>query len=195
MGKFFCEQKSFHTHDNGCQPFNVIIHDLNIEVYKQGGWMCDCPVDECECEPEEPVYNEKICEYNCLEILIGKSPLCKMTEYSGGHGPSYDGNSILALITRSDDGEKKYTYLFIGSVIITFELDCKIALFLSHVGNNDVPYPYAITENGDYILLLDYKIMKFEPYIYYYEMYGEGNDEHEDLTLFNVNVVHERNCY
>ena len=62
-----------------------------------------------------------------------------MTEYSGGYGDEFDGNSILVHIS-----ENKYVY--IGSSIYSFESQAKIIRYISPVGNSDVPYPYAIDE-------------------------------------------------
>ena len=51
----------------------------------------------------------------------------------------------------------------------------KIVDFVSHVGNNDVPYPYGVDEKGDYYLIIENVIvsnvpdnMKNDPYTYYY---------------------------
>ena len=40
------------------------------------------------------------------EVFIGKSPVNAMTTFSGGHGPRFDGNSIL--LKREKD------YVFVG---------------------------------------------------------------------------------
>ena len=40
------------------------------------------------------------------EVFIGKSPVNAMTTFSGGHGPRFDGNSVL--LKREND------YVFVG---------------------------------------------------------------------------------
>jgi len=89
------------------------------------------------------------------KIFIGKSPLNKMTEYSGGHGPDFDGNSIL-LELKTYEG---YLYLFIGLEVYDFKPLGKIVEYVSPVGNNDFPYPYAIDEFGNYYLMLEKKML------------------------------------
>ena len=63
-----------------------------------------------------------------------------MTEFSGGHGPAFDGNSLLL---KNPDGK----YVYVGYLIFEFTPLADIVEFVSPVGNNDVPYPYAI--DGD----------------------------------------------
>jgi len=41
------------------------------------------------------------------KVFIGKSPLIPMTEFSGGHGPHFDGNTLLLQ-------QSEYSYIWIG---------------------------------------------------------------------------------
>jgi hypothetical protein len=86
--------------------------------------------------------------FNHQRIFVGKNPLNKMTEFSGGHGPSFDGNSLLL---QNRDGK----YVYIGYLIFEFTPLTDIVEFVSPVGNNDVPYSYAIDEKGNYYLLIE----------------------------------------
>lgn len=108
------------------------------------------------------------------EMFIGKSPFNSMTEFSGGHGDSFDGNSILINV-----GE--YEYIHIGASIFSFKTDSKVVSYVSPVGNSGVPYPYAILENGDIYLMIENVILMStetlvefmsnslnDPYDYYY---------------------------
>lgn len=174
MGKPITDPLYFYTHDNGGRAYKVVIDNLHLAVYKPEWSDCECPEHGCKCEP----HDVRICQYDCLDIFIGKSPLNVRTMESGGHGPSYDGNSILALL----DDENKYIYLFVGTEVVTFELDSKIILFLSPVGPNDVPCPYAITEHGEFIMLLDYKTFHFDPYSYV-------DNIEDDVKKLSVNVI------
>jgi hypothetical protein len=187
MGIPLNEPKKYFIHDNGCNPFYVWVDDLHLTIYKQGGIEHDCLEDECDCA-YELFFQQLVGEYDCQRIFIGKSPKNAMTEYSGGHGPEYDGNSILALL--SNDGGK-YKYLYIGSEIYTFETELEIVLYLSHVGNNDVPYPYGINTEGQYILFLEQAtIYPISPYNLYYD-----DDNTEDLAKLDTTLVHGRNCF
>jgi len=68
-----------------------------------------------------------------------------MTEVSGGHGPEFDGNSILLHL-----GD--LMYVFVGHCAMHFEAYAPLDVFVSPVGNNDVPYAYAKDCDGRYYL-------------------------------------------
>lgn len=140
----------YYTHDNGGRPFKVNIQKRKniVTVYQ---------------------YNQQIYKYNPLKIFIGKSELDEMTEYSGGYGPRFDGNSILLQI-----GEDYYIY--IGESIKSFITISPIIEYKSPVGNNDVPYPYAVDKIGQVYLITENVILKNNPiiqnpYLYYNEHY------------------------
>ena len=56
-----------------------------------------------------------------------------------------------------------YKYLYIGSEIYSFNTieDDVIIDYFSDIGNNDVPYPYAIGEKYIYFMLERYCVEKF----------------------------------
>ena len=131
----------YYTHDNGGRPFKVIVDSINnkIDVFKYSNILND------------DIYDINVYSGTYNQIFIGKSTQNRMTLFSGGIGKSFDGNSILCLL----DNNK---YLYIGENITTFDLigsdQNKIIKYISDVGNNDVPYPYAIdSENNIYFLL------------------------------------------
>ena len=95
---------------------------------------------------ETVIFDNLVKEYEPLEIFIGNSPKNKMTEFSGGYGNKWDGNSILLRI--GTDGEFKYVH--IGMRIYEFITDEIITKYVSSVGNNCVPYPYAESKNWCY---------------------------------------------
>ena len=79
-----------------------------------------------------------------IKSFVGKSPINNMTKYSGGHGKKFDGNTILLQ-------KNKNTYFLIYASIEEFKVfNDEIIKFVSPVGNNDVPYPYAIGKNNIY---------------------------------------------
>jgi len=146
---------TYETHFNGGRPFLVNIKsDNSVDIINN-------------------VAKDKVLSYKPQEIFIGKSPKNKMTEFSGGFGDKFDGNSILLELKQLADN--KYDYRFIGSSIISFEAP-KIKTFISPVGNNDVPYPYAIDIYDKVYLILDDVIIEWrnqvkydDPYSYYYD--------------------------
>ena len=111
----------YYTHNNGGRAFKVDVQKRKniVTVYQH-------------------LY--PILEYNPIKIFIGYSNLDEMTEYSGSYGPSYNGNSILLQIGEAN-------YIYIGESIKSFTTTSQIIKYESPVGNNDVPYSYAIDEN------------------------------------------------
>jgi len=103
----------------------------------------------------------KVLSFIPKQIFVGHSPLIRVTEFSGGHGPDFLGNSILLYLgSIGSAGSKKYKYVFIGHVISIFETDEPIINYVSPVGNSDVPYPYAETENKIYLMIENVFVFK-----------------------------------
>ena len=149
---------TYYTHDNGGKPFKVQIHPNNVvDIYRQDDDAHDLYHFTLTVHPQK--------------VFVGKSRLNSMTKYSGGHGSEFDGNSILLELDSN-------TYEFIGNKIFTFTTLVKIVSYESPVGNNDVPYPYAIDEHGNIYLLLEDVVLKYitelstysDPYKYYYNL-------------------------
>jgi hypothetical protein len=156
-------KKKYSIHNNYDEPFIVYINGLNIIIYKN--------YYECDDKPSGRVFTDDdiILKQKCKEIFIGKSFLNKMTEYSKGYGKRFDGNTILVRISDNK-------YIYISNIIYSFITKNKIIKYFSPVGNNDIPYPYAIDDKGYYYLFLDNIIVKNmplyyknEPYEYYYD--------------------------
>ena len=84
---------------------------------------------------------------NPQNVFIGFSPKNKMTEFSGGFGPEFLGNSILVHKTDLD-------YVCIGSDIFEFTALDKIWEYVSPVGNSGVPYPFAVDTKGRHYNML-----------------------------------------
>jgi len=138
---------SYLTHDNGGRPYLV-----KIEKTKKGTGTCsvykkpesthlysDFDEDDLDVDANGNYirhivnYMEHIKTYRFVECF----------DYDCSWSP---GNSVLLNL---DNGR----YVFIGNFIFEFESYGKIIEFHSPVGNNDVPYPYAIdnSTNGPYI--------------------------------------------
>lgn len=142
---------SYFTHDNGGRPFRVDIAGNVVQVFhdKQsvGKYM----------------YVET---FKPVKIFVGKSPLTPTTKFSGGHGPDFDGNSILLYM-----GD--LTYIYIGTCIQSFKAKSEIVSYVSEVGNNDVPYPYAVDKDENVYLIIESVIvpsLSSDPYGWYYGM-------------------------
>jgi hypothetical protein len=137
--------ETYTTLDNGNAPFKVNINKKTkiLTVFKLTKIEFDNNYNVISTE-----YNKKVVDTKFLNIFIGKSPKNKMTNFSKGYGKKFDGNTILAQI-------KSNTYMYIGETIYIFEVDNDetILAYQSPVGNNFVPYPYAISNKRVYFLL------------------------------------------
>jgi len=133
--------KTYKTHDNYLRPYIVEIQEKKVSVSKN--------MDEQELVDGEyiviPKQSKHLFTKTADEIFIGKkSP----NGYYDGLKPSKSvGNSILLKIGS--------TYMFIGHEIYEFKpIDGdSIVKYYSNIGNNDVPYPYAIGKTHVYIML------------------------------------------
>ena len=127
-------KKVYNIHDNGGRPFQVVIDINGIFVYE---------IDqEATSDRDDYVYDELVYKTNNF-----------LGYWSGYDSSPYkmNGNSILIKI-------KKYEYVCIGMIIFKFNTDEEILDYVSPVGNSDVPYPVAFSENNVYFML-DYKFV------------------------------------
>ena len=109
-----------------------------------------------------------------------------MTEFSGGWGEEFDGNSVLVHV-------KRLQYIYIGEHVSRIRTKHPIETYVSHVGNSDVPYPFAIDSIGRYYLFIEGVIIKEntipakyhdDPYTYYYKQHNIRelpNDDSKDV--------------
>ena len=128
---------TYLTHFNGGRPFVVVVQPSVVTIY-----------DNSDDPPSLLMTFTDV-----RKTFIGKSPLTPMTEFSGGHGKMFDGNSIL-IQTES------LRYVFIGSMIYSFDAVSNIISYVSEVGNNDVPYPYAVDDQNNVYLMIESVIVK-----------------------------------
>jgi hypothetical protein len=177
-------QSAFFTHYNGDRPYLVflskapssITHEVRgsvvVSVYcvprgphdKLPESFNALPVSE-----QSAYYTHLAYRVNADYVWVGASPLNRMTEYSGGHGPTFLGNSLLLHIGGA-------RYVFVGHHIYQFESYAPIATFTSSVGNSNVPYPYAQDRDRRFYFLLDDGVLQHvpaehaqnDPYAYYY---------------------------
>jgi len=139
-------EQVFFIHDNGNRPFKVVINKVekSLDIY------CRDEEKFNEYYNNQVEYDQKVYTTKYSTYFIGKSPKNPMTEFSGAHGKQFDGNTILVRLSRSNTNK---SYLYIGKEIFTFRTAHDIENYVSPVGNNDVPYPYAVDTCGNYYLL------------------------------------------
>lgn len=138
------EYKTLDNYDIG---YLVFINENKDEVHVYGRThdvICD---DVSIANYERKIrFTNLIGKYKPIEIFIGTSPYNMMTDFSGGHGDKFDGNSLLLRIGNLEE----HRYLSISGNIYEFYTDEKITKYVSSVGNNCVPYPYAESANWVY---------------------------------------------
>ena len=84
---------------------------------------------------------------DAMNIFTGTSTLSDISKDDCGvYGPKYRGNTILINYLRPNH------YMYIGEMIYTFDTSEPIEKYISDIGNNLVPYPYAVSENNVYLL-------------------------------------------
>lgn len=132
---------TYEIHDNGSRPFVVEITGQQVTVYKNmNEWVLH---DKKFVELQHP--RKHLFDFTANEVFVGKkSPT---GGYDGLKPKEAEGNSILLHV-----GEK---YVFIGHEIYEFSPKAgdTIQKFYSDIGNNDVPYPYAVGNTHVYIML------------------------------------------
>ena len=156
------DNMEYFTHNNYARPYKVTItNNSQVMVFKS-------------LNQDEINYTNLVLNITPEQIFVGKSLPNAMTEFSGGHGDCFDGNSILLKVNDS-------ACIYIGEKVLLFNTLDPIVAYHSPVGNNDVPYPYAIDSSGNYYLIIEKAILKSsleltefltsgkDPYTFYYK--------------------------
>ena len=164
---------TYYIHDNGGRPFKVDIIDNIVKIYTQ---------IDCDKEQDKIIYaSDPILTFKPSKIFIGKDPE-GLTNHEPGCDCVTDGNTILLKMEGNE-------YILVGATIDSYDSLGEIVKFVSRIGNNDVPYPYAVDEYGNIYLFSSSVILKNsdemqsrmkdydDPYDYYYDYYLITRDE------------------
>ncbi|XWV25752.1 hypothetical protein QJ857_gp1336 [Tupanvirus soda lake] len=170
--------REYLIHDNGGRPFKVVANKNNIRIYKG-------QYDE---DIDEDIYNEMILEFTEID----------------GYWDDFDsspykmhGNSVLIKLSDNE-------YVSVGWEIYRFKTNEVILDYVSPVGNSDVPYPVAFSENYVYFML-DKEMIKIvdletvvsvqnaeELYGEYYGHIGSAKGKHKKYNMKNVKLLQKR---
>lgn len=145
---------TFCTHDNGSRPYKIELKDGDVHISRDNGkWDAD--------GNHIISYQELMIIKKPLQILIG-------THHKGDKESDWGyGNSIIVQETETK-------WIHIGYRIFSFEPESKIVKYHSHVGNSNVPYPFAIDEDGNQYLMIENLVLSTkedchdDPYNYVY---------------------------
>lgn len=158
---------TYYIHHNYDRPFRVVITSpdnnmagddemdgdvstvnvqriYHVRVYESTGYNYTLEMNQYS--------NHPCMNLDTNQIFIGKSPR-NATTSNGGYGPDFDGNTILFRWPSNETSAGEHLYVYIGENIVKFNAKGRIVKYRSDVGNNDVPYPFAVDEYG-YIYLL-----------------------------------------
>lgn len=173
--------KVYFTHHNGARPFKVeILSKKEVRIYKLNQAGDGNPSFETD---DDLVFEKRpIFKFEPEKIFVGKSPETPSTLYLGTAGPEWDGNSLLLKLENG-------SYVFIGECIFSFKPLAEIVKFVSPMGNNDVPYPWAKDKEGNYYLPVEETILHQvpkgtdDPYTWFYENGQRIYSSSEEVVL------------
>lgn len=184
----------YFTHDNGGRPFKVFIVDSKVNVYaldvnKMLQDIDNQILDDTDEEilDSQGYYNKHILHLpKYKRLLLGEN---RVHNYTTGPyndvGPEDDGNSML--IDTSANGIHQYIY--IGETVSVLEPEDEILEYHSSIGNNDVPYPYAVGTKNTYLMIEEVlipnkdRIRSLDPYDQYYD-----TKENRKYDQYNRNI-------
>ena len=125
---------SFNVLKNGGNPYTVVLDRREGNLFIVDNW-----------ENRLVKFGKEV-RLKVQDFWVGISEKNEMTEFSGGYGPQFDGNSILARINATE-------FLFAGQSVFYFQSKSPIIVYHSPVGNSRAPYPYAMNADHDIFLL------------------------------------------
>lgn len=143
--KKYIGYKTYFTHFNSERPYLIYIKNNEVVIYnKSENFIINSSLYDHNYNNNKWMYINLVEQYKVNKIFIGKSPLIKMTEFSGGYGKYFDGNTVLLLLLNNNN------YIYIRDGIEKCKINDNIKKYFSFVGNNDVPYPMALGEKNIY---------------------------------------------
>jgi hypothetical protein len=145
--------KKYQVHWNGYYPYMVIIAKNTIIILKSH-------INE----KEQTIFDKLILKIDkYTNIFVGSNT----PKFGGYYSEKFTGNSILVEI-------KPKEYIFIGENVYKFTTNTPITKYYSIMGNSDVPYPFAISNDKIYLMIVNETInyndwdKKTDPYDIYY---------------------------
>lgn len=134
-------EKSYLIHANGYSPYIVYVSPKNVTAYFR----------EYDSTRDDMIETKKVVDTEYEDVFIGDNE-DNLKHYDGFKG-EYPGNTIL-IHTKNNN------YIHIGFTIYSFSIpkDEKITHYYSPVGNNDSPYPFAVSNKYTYFMLDDVKL-------------------------------------
>lgn len=141
--------QKYEIQHNGGRTFDVHVHQKTkrVEIF-----IVYYDFDEDKCT----VSSMPVLTLQPEHVWVGNSPKNPMTKFSGGYGKKWDGNTLLLVM----DGLTHVA--IVGDKVYSFEALAPICQYVSPIGNNYVPYPYACDTVGN-VYLLEEKVARLHP--------------------------------
>jgi hypothetical protein len=146
----------YQTQHNWSKPFTVLVDEQNSS---SGTCVLVYSTREFEDESGEPVDYEHYQQFppkpeellikweNVVKVWVARLPFLCDNEAEAL------GNALLLQIPTDKLSSQKYTYVYIGNSIYEFTTKKPITEFESPIGNNNVPYPAALSAKEAFFLL------------------------------------------
>ena len=115
-----------------------------------------------------------IYEVNPMEIFVGKSHLCDMTELSGGRDRQVFGGNTVLLDVGKENNKHRYVYIG-GNKKCSFLTNDRTYKYISKMRNKLTPYSIAIGYENIYYLTPFFRYIK-----------KENIDVHDLNKLFDI---------
>ncbi len=171
--------KTYEIHDNRGRPFVAEDHKKSLIVYSQ---TYDDVTDKYS-------RSKEVLNTPYTTLFVGTDPL----HFSSMWQANFRGNSLLVHVKGSE-------YIFIGWKIFSFKTigGEKISTYHSPVGNNDVPYPYALGEHYVYLFIEEVYVpkesidLKRDPYAQYYGFDTKNKPVKDLANKLKVKIIHKR---
>lgn len=166
-------KNTYFTHDNGGRPFKVVISGKKLDIYEAEYVDFDLSRDYTDYRHYEHRLTVPV-----RRVLLGDDPE-NIYKNRPDDVKKWIGNSILAELTPTK-------YMYIGDSVYEFTTTGPITLFRSPVGNNDVPYSFAMDSKYVYLLIENAKVPRasidmeqkpFNPYTQYYQFHPYNKGE------------------
>lgn len=133
---------TYYIHNNGGRPFKVTVARNRLSIYRQVGY------DEAK---RKALYETSpIVSFSMRgkKLFVPRAHSKTPSYYVSPSTRFGKGNSLLVKLAP-------HVYMYIGAVVYIFETKDNIRAFYSPIGNNDVPYSWAVGTDYVYLLVED----------------------------------------
>ena len=139
--------KHYFTHWNGGKPFCIYIKNKEVYIYQvpENVIVDDSFISNNENE-NLWMYVNLVKKFNFKKVFIGESP----KNYTD---QKYSGNTILLKIKNKE-------YIYIDKCIYFLKYENEIIDFVSPIEVSDIPFPYAVDKDYNYLLMNQEVIFK-----------------------------------